>query len=244
MRASDLVARFGGHPVGELGIDLEASDGPGRWLVAACLYGGRIDAERALAAARALDAAGLADPKLAHLHFPRRTLRRIARFTRRSKRTTRRPRGATRQPGTGIRRCECRGVLAPASRSVGPGSRDSAAPGRAHRGTTPRAVGRRAGRGRRTGCTARHTSRRPRAAFARRHRICAHDNRESRVFEKSSESLPSRRCLSPACHRFADPGVERKRAAHSLRVGSKPPMRVIVDRLPGVALLARRFEKH
>jgi hypothetical protein len=32
-------------------------------LVAACLYGGRIDAEIALAAARALDAAGLADPK-------------------------------------------------------------------------------------------------------------------------------------------------------------------------------------
>jgi hypothetical protein len=62
MRASDLVARFGGHPVGKLGIDLEASDGPGRWLVAACLYGGRIDAEIALAAARALDAAGLADP--------------------------------------------------------------------------------------------------------------------------------------------------------------------------------------
>ncbi len=63
MRASDLVARFGGHPAGELGIDLEASDGPGRWLVAACLFGGRIDAETALAAARALAAAGLGDPK-------------------------------------------------------------------------------------------------------------------------------------------------------------------------------------
>jgi hypothetical protein len=63
LRASDLVARFGGHPAGKLGIDLETSDGPGRWLVAACLYGGRIDAEIALAAARALDAAGLADPK-------------------------------------------------------------------------------------------------------------------------------------------------------------------------------------
>jgi hypothetical protein len=63
LRASDLVAQFGGHPAGELGIDLEASDGPGRWLVAACLYGGRIDAKIALAAARALDAAGLADPK-------------------------------------------------------------------------------------------------------------------------------------------------------------------------------------
>ncbi len=62
IRASDLVARFGGHPVGELGIDLESSDGPGRWLVGACLYGGRIDDEVALAATRALDVAGLADP--------------------------------------------------------------------------------------------------------------------------------------------------------------------------------------
>jgi hypothetical protein len=63
LRASDLVAQLGGHPAGELGIDLEASDGPGRWLVAACLYGGRIDPDLALAAARALEAAGLADPK-------------------------------------------------------------------------------------------------------------------------------------------------------------------------------------
>ena len=62
MRASDLVARFGGHPVGELGIDLEASEGPGRWLVAACLYGGRAGEGAARAAARALAAAGLADP--------------------------------------------------------------------------------------------------------------------------------------------------------------------------------------
>jgi hypothetical protein len=63
LRASDLVARFGGHPAGALGIDLESSDGPERWLVAACIFGGRIDAEIALAAARALAAAGLADPK-------------------------------------------------------------------------------------------------------------------------------------------------------------------------------------
>jgi len=63
VKANDLVARFGGHPAGRLGIDLEASDGPGRWLVAACLYGGRVDPDLALAAARALDAAGLADPK-------------------------------------------------------------------------------------------------------------------------------------------------------------------------------------
>ncbi len=70
MRASDLVARFGGHPVGKLGIDLESSDGPGRWLVAACLYGGRIDDEIALAATRALDAAGLADPTSVALARP------------------------------------------------------------------------------------------------------------------------------------------------------------------------------
>ena len=70
MKASDLVARFGGHPAGELGIDLEASDGPGRWLVAACLFGGRIDAETALAAARALAAAGLADPQSVALARP------------------------------------------------------------------------------------------------------------------------------------------------------------------------------
>jgi hypothetical protein len=62
MNASDLVARFGGHPAGELGIDLETTDGPARWLVAACLIGGRVDVGIALAAARALDAARLADP--------------------------------------------------------------------------------------------------------------------------------------------------------------------------------------
>jgi hypothetical protein len=70
LRASDLVARFGGHPAGELGIDLEASGGPERWLVASCLFGGRIDAEIALAAARALEAAGLADPQSVALARP------------------------------------------------------------------------------------------------------------------------------------------------------------------------------
>jgi len=62
MKASELVARFGGHPTGELGIDLETVDGPGRWLVAACLYAGRIDDRTALAATRALGAADFADP--------------------------------------------------------------------------------------------------------------------------------------------------------------------------------------
>jgi hypothetical protein len=70
LRASDLVARFGSHPVGELGIDLEASEGPGRWLVAACLYGGRVDKGVARAAARGLAAAGLADPKNVALAHP------------------------------------------------------------------------------------------------------------------------------------------------------------------------------
>jgi hypothetical protein len=70
LRASDLVERFGGHPARRLGIDLEASEDPGRWLVAACLYGGRVDEERALAAGLALDAAGLADPKSVALARP------------------------------------------------------------------------------------------------------------------------------------------------------------------------------
>ena len=60
--AAELIARFGGHPHGELGIDLETSDGLGRWLVAACLYGGRVDDEVAARAVRGLASAGLADP--------------------------------------------------------------------------------------------------------------------------------------------------------------------------------------
>jgi hypothetical protein len=70
MKASDLVARFGGHPVVELGIDLEESEGPGRWLVAACLYGGRIDEGVARAAISSLTAAGLADPPTIALARP------------------------------------------------------------------------------------------------------------------------------------------------------------------------------
>jgi len=70
MKASDLVARFGGHPVVELGIDLEESEGPGRWLVAACLYGGRIDQGVARAAISSLTAAGLADPPTIALARP------------------------------------------------------------------------------------------------------------------------------------------------------------------------------
>jgi hypothetical protein len=54
------------------------------------------------------------------------------------------------------------------------------------------------------------------------------------VFEKSSDSLPSRRRLPPPCQRFADSGVERKLPARSVRVGVKPPMGVIVNRRLGV----------
>jgi hypothetical protein len=60
--ASDLIARFGGHPLRELGIDLETSDGLGHWLVMACLYGGRVDDGVAARAVRGLASAGLADP--------------------------------------------------------------------------------------------------------------------------------------------------------------------------------------
>jgi len=70
VRPSDLVARFGGHPLGRLAIDLEAADGPGRWWVASFLYAGRIREEVALAAARALAAAGRADPMAIALARP------------------------------------------------------------------------------------------------------------------------------------------------------------------------------
>ncbi len=62
LAASNLIARFGGHPLRELGIDLETSDGLGRWLVMACLYGGRVDDGVAARAVRGLASAGLADP--------------------------------------------------------------------------------------------------------------------------------------------------------------------------------------
>ena len=60
--AGELIARFGGHPILELGIDLETSNGLERWLVVACLYGGRVDDGVAARAARSLASAGLADP--------------------------------------------------------------------------------------------------------------------------------------------------------------------------------------
>ncbi len=60
--AGELIARFGGHPLGALGVDLETSDGLGRWLVMACLYSGRVDDAVAAEAVRGLVSAGLADP--------------------------------------------------------------------------------------------------------------------------------------------------------------------------------------
>jgi hypothetical protein len=59
---AELIARFGGHPLGELGVDLETGDGLGRWLVMACLYGGRVEDGVAARAVRGLASGGLADP--------------------------------------------------------------------------------------------------------------------------------------------------------------------------------------
>ena len=63
--ARELVSRFGGHPAGELGLALEApSDSQlGQWLVATCLLATRAREESALAAFRALEKAGLAQPQ-------------------------------------------------------------------------------------------------------------------------------------------------------------------------------------
>jgi len=63
--ARELVSRLGGHPAGELGLDLEApgeSDLRG-WLVASCLLTSAAREERGLAAFRALQRAGLAEPR-------------------------------------------------------------------------------------------------------------------------------------------------------------------------------------
>jgi hypothetical protein len=59
----ELVERLGGHPAGELGIDLSAKGGPERWFVAACVLAERAPRRSGLAAVRALARAGLAEPR-------------------------------------------------------------------------------------------------------------------------------------------------------------------------------------
>jgi hypothetical protein len=58
----EVIARFGGHSAGDLGIDLDDDTQLGRWLVAVCLAGSRLDDalwERSFAE---LDRAKLGDP--------------------------------------------------------------------------------------------------------------------------------------------------------------------------------------
>jgi len=63
--ARELVSRLGGHPAGELGLELEAPSESDlrQWLVAACLLTACAREEPALAAFRALRRAGLAEPQ-------------------------------------------------------------------------------------------------------------------------------------------------------------------------------------
>ena len=63
--ARELVSRLGGHPAGELRLDLETPDESdlGGWLVASCLLSSAAREERALAAFRALQRAGLIEPR-------------------------------------------------------------------------------------------------------------------------------------------------------------------------------------
>ncbi|MGE4607209.1 MAG: hypothetical protein AAEJ52_10745 [Myxococcota bacterium] len=58
----EIVARFGGHTAAALGIDLDDGAQLGRWLVAVCLTGARVDEARWQRAFVQLDRAGLTDP--------------------------------------------------------------------------------------------------------------------------------------------------------------------------------------
>jgi hypothetical protein len=60
----ELVERLGPHPAFALGLDLDAPEGPERWLVAACLLAGRGSEAHRLEAARRLAEAGLDRPSL------------------------------------------------------------------------------------------------------------------------------------------------------------------------------------
>jgi len=55
----EIVERLGPHPARALGLDLDDEADLFRWLVLACLLGGRGSEEQALAAFRALEAEGL-----------------------------------------------------------------------------------------------------------------------------------------------------------------------------------------
>lgn len=57
--AGDIIARFGGHPIRELEINLDACNGLESWMVAACLYHGRVEEDVAARAFRGLDVANL-----------------------------------------------------------------------------------------------------------------------------------------------------------------------------------------
>jgi hypothetical protein len=60
--AGEIIGQFGGHPIRELGIDLEACGGIERWLVASCLFVGRVPEQVSLSAFRALDEGGFTIP--------------------------------------------------------------------------------------------------------------------------------------------------------------------------------------
>ncbi len=58
----EIVAHFGGHSAAAFGIDLDDDAQLGRWLIAACLTGSRVDEARWLRAFAGLDRVGLTDP--------------------------------------------------------------------------------------------------------------------------------------------------------------------------------------
>ncbi len=58
----EIVARFGEHSAAAFGIDLDDDAQLGRWLIAVCLTGTRVDEARWQRAFAGLDRVGLADP--------------------------------------------------------------------------------------------------------------------------------------------------------------------------------------
>jgi endonuclease III len=72
------VERLGGHPAADLGIDPADEEGCGRWLIAACLLAGRVDAGAATGAYRALARDGLPSPREIAAADPARIALRLA----------------------------------------------------------------------------------------------------------------------------------------------------------------------